>query len=84
MKLLDLEMLLETIIDFKEKKNIDIIMSGRENYRIFIILSVVGNGYKLLPLLIIKGELGKSIEKELRSLPYVKDKKIVIYCQPDA
>ena len=35
---------------------------------------------KLVPLLIIKGKPVKSIEKELRLLPYVKDKKIFIYC----
>ena len=79
-----LEMGLETTFDFKGKKNIDILTSGRESYRISIILSVVGIGYKLPPLLIIKVEPGKSIEKELRTLPYERDKKIFIYCQQDA
>ena len=54
-----LEMGFETTIDFKGKKNIELISSGRESYRISIILSVVGIGYKLPPLLIIKGEPGK-------------------------
>ena len=67
----------------KEKK-IDIITSGRESHRISIILSVIGNGYKLHKLLIIKGEPDKLIEKELRPLPYIRDKKIFINCQPDA
>ena len=45
-----LEIGLETLSISKEKKNIDIIKSGRESYRIYIILSLVGNRYKLFPL----------------------------------
>ena len=66
------------------EKNIEILTSGKESYRISIFLSVVRNGYKLPPLLIIKGEPYKSIEKKERSLSYEKDKKIFIYCQHDA
>ena len=61
-----LEMGFETTIDFKDRKNIELISLWRESYRISIILSFVGIGYKLPPLLIIKWESGKSIEKELR------------------
>ena len=44
---------------------------------------MVGSGFKLPPLLILKGEPGKTIEKELRELPYVRDKSMFIYCQSD-
>ena len=60
----------------------EILSSGREHYRIFILLSIVANGTKLPPFIIIKGENGKSIEKELRILPYMRNGNVYIYCQP--
>jgi hypothetical protein len=58
-------------------------MSGREHYRISVMLAIVGNGYKLPPLLIIKAEPGKTVEKNLRSLPFVREENMFIYCQED-
>lgn len=78
-----LEMGFDTTLEFTGKKNVDILTSGREHYRISIMLAVVGNGYKLPPLLIIKAEPGKTVEKNLRSLPFVREKNMFIYCQED-
>ena len=49
-------------IDLIGKKNIEIEKFGREQYRITIILSIAGDGKKLPPLLILKGQPGKTIE----------------------
>ena len=64
-------------------KNVDILSSGLNRYRVSVILAVVGNGFKLSSLLILKDEPGKTIEKELRGLPYVRDKSMFIFCQSD-
>ena len=60
-----LNMNMETTIDFSGTKHIKIINSGRDNYRITIILSICGNNLKLPPFIIIKGETGKTIEQNL-------------------
>ncbi len=52
----------ETTIDFIDKKNVETLTSGKEQYRISVILSITGDGNKLPPLIIIKGEKGKTIE----------------------
>ena len=52
----------ETTIEFTGKKNVEILTSGPEKYRVSVILAVTGDGYKLSPLVIFKGEEGKSIE----------------------
>jgi len=78
-----LEMGFDKTLEFKGKKNVDILSSGLYRYRVYVILAVVGNGFKLSPLLILKGEPGKTIEKELRGLPYARDESMLIYCQND-
>lgn len=77
-----LDMSFITTIDFFWQKNIEYITEGRECYRISIILSITGDGFKLPPLVIIKGKLGKTIKKNLRKLNYVTNKEMYIYCQP--
>ena len=52
-------------IEFTGKKNVEILTSGREKYRVSVILAVTGDGYKLSPLVIFRDEEGKSIEKNL-------------------
>ena len=74
---------IDTTLEFTGKKNVDILSSGLNPYRVSVILAVVGNGLKLPSLLILKGEPWKTIEKELRGLPYVRDKSMFIYCQSD-
>lgn len=69
-----LDMNMDTMIDFQGNKNIEIINSGRNNYRISIILTISGDGHKLPLLVIIKGEQGKTIEKNLNNIYYVKIK----------
>lgn len=58
--------------------------SGREHYKVSIILSIAGNGYKLPPLVIVKGESGKSAENESRRPHNHKKDLIYIYCQTEA
>lgn len=76
-----LDMNYETTIDFRGQKNIEIQTSGRENYRISVLLSITGNGDKLPPLIIVKGEEGKYIEKNLNTLYFVKNKSIFVRSQ---
>lgn len=59
-------------IDFRVNKHIDIETIGKEQYRIIVMLSEAGNSTKLAPLIIVKGEPGKTFEKNLRKLTYVK------------
>ena len=49
-------------LNFKGNKQINIDISGSEHYRIIVILSAAGDGTKLSPLVIPKGEPGKSVE----------------------
>ena len=44
-------------------------------------LSAAGDGTKLAPLVIVKGEPGKTVESKLRKIEYVKNKQMFIYCQ---
>jgi hypothetical protein len=73
-----LDMNMDTKIDFQGNKNIEIINSGRSNYRFSIILAISGDDNKIRPLIIIKGEQGKTIEKDLNLIYYVKNKDIFV------
>lgn len=75
-----LDMSFGNTIDFIGNKNIEIISSGREKYHISVILSIAGDGTKLPPLIIFKGEEGKTIEKSLRNIYYAKNKKVFVHC----
>ena len=67
-----------TTIDFKDNKHINIDTNGREHYRITSLLSGAGDGTKLPPLIIVRGEKGKTVEQNLRNLPYAKNKNMLI------
>ena len=47
-------------------------------------LSAAGGDTKLTPLVIFKGEAGKTVESKLRKLEYVRNNKMFIYCQNNA
>ena len=68
-------------IDFIGNKNIEIEKKERSHYRVTVILSIVGDGTKLLSFIILKGEPGKYIETTLKKLKYVKNKNIFVLCQ---
>ena len=70
-----------TTLDFKGNKQINIDTNGRDHYRIIVILSEAGDGTKLSPLVIPKGEPGKSVENNQRKLPYVINKNMYIFYQ---
>ena len=46
-----------------------------------IILTVVADGVKSLPIVIVKGEERKIIENQLRKLKFVKNNQLLVYCQ---
>ena len=79
-----LEMGFNTTIDFRGNKNIEIDMNGREHYRLIVMLSAAVDCSKLQPLIILKGEPGKTVETKLRNLPYVKNNNMYIYCQKNS
>ena len=74
-----LSMGFETTIDFKGKSNIEIEITGKENYRITSILAFAGDCAKLPPLIILKGESGKSIETKYKKIDFVKNGEVLIY-----
>ena len=78
-----LDMTNNTTIDYKGNKNIELLTTGKEKYRISIILAITGDGFKLPPMLILKGEQGKTVEKNLRKLSYVINGDIFIHCQKE-
>jgi len=49
----------KTKIDFIEAENISIVIDGREKYRISALLAICANGWRLPPLVVVKGERGK-------------------------
>ena len=67
-----------TKIDFRGNKNIDIDTTGKENYKLTVLLTVCEDGTKLAPLIILKGEPGKTIEINMRKLSFVKNNNIYI------
>ena len=79
-----LEISFNTKIDFKGNKHINTDTNGREHYRITALLSGAGDDTKLTPLIIVKGEKGKTVEQNLRNLPYAKNKNMLIYCNQNA
>ena len=78
-----LDMSFGNTIDFIGNKNIEIITSGRENYFISVLLSIAVDGKELPPLIIFKGEKGKTIEKSRNNIYYTKNKKVFVHCQKD-
>ena len=75
------DMNMDITIDFQGNKNIEIINSGRNNYRISNILTVSGEVDKFLPLIFIKGEQDKTSEKNLNQIYCLKNKDIFVVCQ---
>ena len=71
-------------IDKKGAKQIEIITSGAEKYRVSLLLTKSANGNRFPPLIIFKGVPGAKIEKELNKLQLVKDKKIFVLCQKNS
>ncbi len=53
------DMFSKTKIDFIEAENISIVIDGREKYRISALLAICANGWRLPPLVVVKGERGK-------------------------
>ena len=47
-------------------------------------LSTAGGDTKLAPLVIVKGERGKTVESKLSKLEYVRNNNMFIYCQNNA
>ena len=71
-------------IDIKGKKNIEIVTYGKDKCRITAVLGVTASGYKLPPLLILKGKSGRIKEKKFKTIECAKNKTIFIKCQDKA
>ena len=71
-------------LDKKGVKEVEIVTSGAEKDRVSLLLSVAADGTKLLAMIILKGVPEEKIEKELNSLPLVKNKKIYACCQQNS
>ena len=78
-----LDMKSDTTIEFTGEKNVEIITSWRGKYKVSVILAVTGDGYKLPPFVILKGEEGKSIEKNLLNLPFIQKGVMSVHCQKE-
>ena len=50
-------------IELKGTKNVKISTIGNDKSRVSVILSITGNGHKLVQMMIFKGQHGKTIEK---------------------
>ena len=76
-----LDMFSDTTIDFVGAENVSIVTTGREKYRLTVLLSICANGWKLPPLVVVKGESGKTIENKLRKLDFCQKEQIFVYTQ---
>ena len=65
-------------ISQKRKKSFIIHTQSEDNCRFSIILTIIGNGNKLPPLMIFKGEPNNKIIKEINNNIYVKTNKIFL------
>lgn len=79
-----LEMNSNTTIAKKGDENINVLNDGRDKYRISIILTEAGNGWKLPPYIIVKGLPGKTVEVDLNKLLCAKQKRVFISAQKEA
>ena len=77
-----IDMYYDTTIDFTGNKHIEIQTLVKEKYRLSVILSISGDGIKLPAFFIIKGEEGRTTEKQMNDLYYIKNKEMYIHCQP--
>ena len=73
----------QTTIELKGTKNVKISTFGNDKSRVSVILAIAGKGEKLAPMMIFKGQPGKTNEKKLQDIEEVK-KKIFICCQQNS
>jgi len=68
-------------IDFKGSKQILIDTQGNEKEKVTVLLTIMGDGSKLEPLMVFKGKRGKNIEKDLQTNENVLKKNMYVYSQ---
>ena len=71
------EMPEQTTIELKGTKNVKISTFGNDKNRVSVILAIAGNGEKLAPMMIFKGQPGKTNEKKLQDIEEVKKNKFL-------
>lgn len=71
-------------VDINGHKEIILNTEGNENKKISVLLSIAGDGTKLPPLLIFKGEVNKINEKQLQKNIHIINKKVYTTCQKKA
>lgn len=69
--------------DFTGPENVIIKTDDREKYFLRVLLSLAGNRWKLLTPIVVKGEEGKTIEKNFRKLPYCQNGQLLLYCNKE-
>ena len=68
----------QTTIELKGTKNVKISTFGNDKIRVSVILAISGNGEKLAPMMIFKGQPGKTNEKKLQDIEEVKKKFLFV------
>ena len=71
-------------IELKGTKNVKISTFGNDKCRVSVIFTIAGNGDKLAPMMIFKGQPGKTNEKKLQEIEDVKNKKNFACCQQNS
>lgn len=67
--------------DFIGNKHFNKQTLGNEKQGLSLILAIFGDDIKILTLIIIKGEEGKTTEKQMQDLYYAKNKEIFTHFQ---
>lgn len=62
------EMPEQTTIELKDTKNVKISIFGNDKSRVSVILAIADNGEKFAPMMIFKGQSGKTNEKKLQDI----------------
>lgn len=68
-------------IDIKDNKDINMITFWKEKERVSVMLTILGNGNRLPPMIIFKGEENETKYQQLIKNQYAISKKIFIGCQ---
>jgi hypothetical protein len=74
----------ERVVEKIGAKEVIVKTQGQESCRVSVLLTILGSGEKLPPMIIFKGKEMARIETQLNKLEVVKNKRIAIACQQKA
>eukprot|EP01022_Parablepharisma_sp_SALTPOND_P007645 TRINITY_DN1319_c0_g2_i2.p1 TRINITY_DN1319_c0_g2~~TRINITY_DN1319_c0_g2_i2.p1 ORF type:complete len:565 (-),score=57.28 TRINITY_DN1319_c0_g2_i2:444-2138(-) len=72
------------VISIKGSKTVTLTHSKAGQARITLVLAVAFDGKKFPPLLIFRGEFGKTLQKKLQNIPIVHQRKVYAICDEKA